>query len=206
MKYIFGLIALALIISCSSPNDPDPVVVLDSSYFPLEDGTTWYFTSATKGSIVRTIDGDTVISGITCKRILENGLTAEAWTVTESGDSAGFYVHLLTFAINNSADTISPRFVPPLGIPLEMENEEAYAYDSDGFYDLDGLPYMITIDGTLRFKGFIEKTVPAGSFTDVARVHYETDGYNEYYAPDVGLLDNEDYVLDSAFIGGEWIR
>jgi len=206
MKYILSMIALTLIVSCSSPNDPDPVVKLDSSYFPLDDGDTWYFTSAAKGSVVRTIDGDTVISGVTCKRVLENGLTAEAWTVIESGDSSGFYVHLLTFAINNGVDTISPRFVPPLEIPLEMEEEEAFAYDSDGFLELDGLPYMITIAGTLRFKGFINKTVPAGSFADVARVHYETDGYNEYYAPDVGLLDNEDYVLDSAFIDGQWAR
>ena len=206
MKYAILLImALALVISCSSSNDPQPLK-FDSSFFPLDNGDTWYFTSATKGSIVRTIDGDTVISDVTCKRILENGLTVEAWTVTASGETSGFYTHLLTFAINDGADTISPRFVPPLRIPLEMETDEGYTYDSDGFYLLDNQAYMLTISGTLRFKGFIEHTVPAGEFTDVARIHYETDGYNEYYAKGVGLLDNEDYVLDSAYIDGRWIR
>ena len=172
----------------------------------MDDGDTWYFNSATKGSIVRTIDGDTVISNTTCKRVRENGLTVEAWALTASGESSGFYTHLLTFAINDGADTISPRFVPPLRIPLEMEVDEGYNYDSDGFYLLDNQAYMLTITGTLRFKGFVEHSVPAGDFTDVARVHYETDGYNEYYARGIGLLDNEDYVLDSAHVNGKWYR
>ncbi len=202
---IFSLIILAVIlIGCSSSNGPDNVPVFDASYFPHADGDTWYYTAVDETKITRVVDGDTTINGLDCIKILENGATTEAWSIIESGDSAGFYVNMLTFLYG--ADIIHPYFDPPLRIPFKMAMDEEYNYNSDAYYTLNSQMYTFNVSGKLIFKGFIEKSVPAGDFKDVARIYYETDDYYEYYAEGVGLLDNEDYVLDSAFIGGKWYR
>ena len=205
MRKVLLILAFALLAGCSSSsNGPDNNPEFTAAYFPVSDGDTWFYTNSESEKIERRIDGDTVINGVTCIRVIENGSTAEAWRLIESGDSAGFYVHML--AIPTNEGDIQPYFVPPLRIPLNMEVDEEYNYDSDAFYEQGGTAYTFTITGTLIFEGFADKTVPAGSFGDVARIYYETDDYYEYYAEGVGLLDNEDYVLDSAHINGEWIR
>ncbi len=199
---LIAITLLLLAISCSSSNGPEPVLVLDESYFPTADGDTWYFTSSELGSRVRTIEGDTTIEGCNCIRVRENGVTWEAWSIIPDGDSAGFYVHLLSFVAG--VDTFHAWVEPPLRIPFEMDQDETYNYSSDAFYYDGGDLFTFTIAGTLRFDGFVDKTVPAGNFQDVLNLAYP--GYREYYAKNVGLLDNGDYVLDSAFIDGEWIR
>jgi hypothetical protein len=202
---VLSLIILALVlVGCSSSNGPENTPVFNASYFPHADGDTWYYTASNSEKITRVVDGDTVINGLDCIRILENGEIAEAWSIIESGDSAGFYVNMLTFVYNS--EVIHPYFDPPLRIPFNMKADDEYTYDSDGYYTSGGNVYTFTAAGTLKFEGFIEKDVPAGNFKDVARIYYVTDNYNEYYAKGVGLLDNEDYVLDSAFIGGKWYK
>ncbi|HER00435.1 MAG TPA: hypothetical protein ENO22_13925 [candidate division Zixibacteria bacterium] len=211
MKKALFLLAAVLLVACSSSNGPENNPEFNSAYFPASDGDTWYYTKWESEKIVREIDGDTAVNGVNCIRVLENGSTSEAWRIVEDGDSAGFYVHMLTYGFES--DTIRPYFDPPLRIPLNMNVGEEYDYASDAFYEQGGTAYTFSITGTLVFEGFVDKTVPAGSFGDVARIHYydidensDTTQYYEYYAPGVGLLDNEIYVLDSAFIDRVWIR
>ncbi|NIP41707.1 MAG: hypothetical protein GWO41_12530 [candidate division Zixibacteria bacterium] len=211
MRNALLLLALALLLACSSSsNGPENNPEFTAAYFPVSDGDTWFYTNSESEKIERRIDGDTIINGFTCIRVIENGSTAEAWRLIEDGDSAGFYVHMLSFVFGS--DTIKPYFEPPLRIPLNMQVGEEYNYNSDLFYEFGGQMYSDSTKGKLVFEGFIDKTVPAGGFADVARIHYydyvpdDTIQYLEYYAPDVGLLDNELYILDSAFINGEWIR
>ncbi|MBD3219001.1 MAG: hypothetical protein GF310_12060 [candidate division Zixibacteria bacterium] len=212
MKKALALLIFAILIGCSSNgNGPDNDPEFTAAYFPVSDGDTWYYTNSNSEKIKREIDGDTLVNGYNCIRVLENGGTAEAWRIINAGDSVGFYVHMLTFDF--AGDTIQPYFAPPLRIPFNMQVNDRYDFDSDGFYEQDGDMYHFDIIGWIVFEGFIDKSVPAGSFGDVARLHYyEPDGssdtieYYEYYAEGVGLLDNELIRLDSAFINGEWIR
>lgn len=138
-------------------------------------------------SIVREVNGDTVINGRTCKRVLENGSIAQAWSV----DTAGFYVHLLV-------GDYAYRFEPPLKIPFGMAYDEVYNFNSDVFW----LDSTAVYTGQLKFKGYVSHTVPAGTFDNAIRFLYIDESYNEYYGKGVGLLDDEGYVLDSARIGG----
>jgi hypothetical protein len=204
MKVIISTFLISILLTCSSSNGPENTPEFTSAYFPIGDGDTWYFSTSTSEKITRTIDGDTTINNVQCLRVLENGRTAEAWSITESGDSAGFYVHLLLLKFAN--DTVLTRFEPPLRIPLEMEKSDLYEYSSTGYYTLNSEQYFFSINGSLQFLGFIDKTVAAGSFENVIDLYYINDDYHEYYAEGVGLLDNEDYVLDSAFIDGVWIK
>jgi hypothetical protein len=166
-------------------------------YFPIADGDIWYYTWVDSNKTVkRQVSGDTVINSITCVRILENDTTAEAWTK----DASGFYVHLLAKAF---------WFEPPLAIPFDLEEGITYNFSSNMFTRIDGNIYTSVISGALDFEGYITKTVPAGQFNDVIKLFYQPNdevSYYEYYAPGVGLLDNGDYILDSAYIGGIWYR
>jgi hypothetical protein len=205
MKKALAILIVAILIGCSSNgNGPDNDPEFTAAYFPVSDGDTWYYTNSSSEKIKREIDGDTVVNGFNCIRVLENGSTAEAWRVINATDSAGFYVHMLT--IPTMQGDIQPSFDPPLRIPFNMEVDDEYNYNSQGSYIQNDTLYEFTLAGKLIFTGFVDKTVPAGNFGDVARIYYETDDYYEYYAEGVGLLDNEDYVLDSAFINGGWIR
>jgi len=201
-NFLILLIPLFLIIACSSSNGPGNGPDFDERYFPANDGDSWYFTSSELGSRVRSVEGDTTIEGVDCIRVRENGVTWEAWSIRSEGDSAGFYLHLLSFV--TGVDTFHAWVEPPLRIPFFMEVDDTYNYSSDAYYYDEGDLYTFTIAGTFRFDGLTEKTVEAGEFTDVLNLAYP--GYREYYARDVGLLDNGDYTLDSAFIDGEWIR
>ncbi len=168
-----------------------------SEYFPMADGDIWYYNWIDFNKIIkREVSGDTVINSITCIRVLENDTTAEAWTK----DTYGFYVHLLGKAF---------WFDPPLAIPFNLEEGITYNFSSNMFTRIDGDIYTSVISGALDFEGYITKTVPAGQFNEVIMLFYQPDddsSYYEYYAPGVGLLDNGDYILDSAYIGGVWYR
>lgn len=168
-----------------------------TEYFPMAEGDTWYFTwPDSEKVIVRTVSGDTVINSATCARVLENDTTAEAWTK----DGSGFHTHLLAGFF---------RFEPPLTIPFDLEEGLPYNYASNVFYP--GQTEQFILSGSLEFTGYTSKTVPAGQFNDVIELFYNPDDpedsdYYEYYARDVGLLDNGDYILDSAYIGGIWYK
>lgn len=170
------------------------IVMIDgAAYFPIAEGDTWYYTDGSNQKIVRVVSGDTTINGLPCKRILENDTTTEAWSV----DSTGFYVHLLDKIL---------WFVPPLKIPFNLVYDEPFNYNSTVYWTENDTLYSGSISGILKFKGYSTYTVPAGQFDSTIQISYITDGYSEYYARGVGLLDNEDYVLDSAFVGGVWYR
>lgn len=178
----------------------DNTIPLDSSYFPMAMGDTWYYTNDSGQSIVRTVEGDTTICFRNCTRIYHNGEIAEAWSI----DDTGFYVHLLT---GNSSFEVSPL----LAIPFELPALGDYAFNSGVFVECNYQDFDIA--GTLTFIDYTSKTVPAGTFDTVAELYYDPAGddpedppYTEYYAPGVGLLDNGDLILDSAFIGGVWHR
>ncbi len=175
----------------------DVVVPFGSAYFPFVDGDTWYFTDTTGQSIVRTVSGDTTIFARPCKRIRHNGSTVEAWSIIDS-----------TFAVHMLTGSISIYLNPPLTIPFDLPTT-AHAYSSEVF---DGnVSLNFNIEGDLSFVNYVSKTVPAGTYLGVAELYYDPVGnepddppYYEYYAPGIGLLDNGDLVLDSAFIDGTW--
>jgi hypothetical protein len=176
-------------------------LAFNASYFPVADGDTWYYTSQSLGQVVRMVAGDTTINGRACIRVLEGGVTAEAWSLVEDGVSAGYYIHLL------SLGSVFYEFEPPLKIPFDMEQDEVYNYEATVTKYVSGtVDEIFDISGNLRFEGFVDYSVPAGDFENVIQLYYIEDDYNEYYAPGVGLLDNEDYVLDSAYIDGVWYK
>lgn len=169
------------------------VMTNGAQYFPMADGDMWFYTDKLSNKIVREVMGDTTVNSLPCKRILENGVTTEAWSI----DSTGFYVHLLDQIL---------WFVPPLKIPFGLVYDEPFNYNSTVYWTVNDTLYSSNISGTLKFKGYLTYTVPAGQFDSTIQLSYTTEGYSEYYAKGVGLLDNEDYVLDSAFVGGVWYR
>ncbi len=164
-----------------------------SLYFPMAEGDTWYFTAADMHKVKRTVSGDTTIITHVCKRVLENDTTAEAWFV----DSTGFYVHLLDGIL---------RAEPPLKLPYHMAVNQVYSYAATLYWTENDTAYSAPISGDLKYSGYVSRTVPAGTFPDAIKFLYITDGYSEYYVEGLGLIDNEDYVLDSAFVGGVWYR
>jgi hypothetical protein len=91
-------------------------------------------------------------------------------------------------------------------IPFDLVLEQGYNYSSTVNWIVNDTLYQSDISGTLKFRGYFDKTVPAGTFTNTIKLFYIPDGYSEYYARGVGLLDNGDYVLDSAYVGGIWYR
>lgn len=168
-----------------------------ADYFPMANGDTWYYTDSLMQSVVREVSGDTIIESISCKRILQNGETTEAWSV----DSSGFHVHLLDKIL---------WFEPPLKIPFDLAYDAPYYYQSEVFWYSGDTLFQAEepISGNLKFKGYVTYDTPITGihFDDVIKFFYIPDGYYEYYARGVGLLDNEDLVLDSAFVGGVWYR
>jgi hypothetical protein len=197
MKKLTLLMTIFLFAGCSSDKPAEPAKLTDgANYFPLAEGDTWYFTTSDLRKIVRTVSGDTTVEGVICKRILENDTTTEAWTI----DTSGFKLHLLLQ--NNWAD-------PPLLIPFNLVEGRPYHYDSRIYFYENDILYYSEFTGSLEFKGYVSKTVMAGTFSKAIKLHYIPDGstaYDEYYGKGVGLLDNGDYFLDSAYIGGVWYK
>jgi len=197
MKKIILLMTILLLAGCSSNKPEEPAKLTEGAkYFPLAEGDTWYFTTSDQRKIVRTVSGDTTVLSITCKRVLENDSTAEAWTV----DTSGFKLHLLLK--DHWAE-------PPLLIPFNLVQGKPYHYDSRVYFYEGGNLFYSQFTGSLEFKGYVSKTVAAGTFAGAIKLHYIPDGstaYDEYYGRGVGLLDNGDYFLDSAYIGGVWYK
>lgn len=164
-----------------------------SRCFPMADGDTWYFTAADDHKVTRVVSGDTTITGHVCKRVLENDTTAEAWYT----DSTGFYVHLLDGIL---------RAEPPLKIPFHMAVNGIYPYTATLYWTENDTAYSASIAGDMKFSGYVSHTVPAGTFPEAIKILYITDGYSEYYVSGLGLIDNDDYQLDSAYVGGVWYR
>ena len=203
LSVLFLFVVMAAILAAcgddDKPTPPTPVTpIFDGDYFPMADGDTWYFTNDSGRAIVRTVAGDTTVVGAACKKIRDDGATAEAWSISDTA----FAVHLLT-----GADVYV--FVPALLVPFNLTTTP-YHYSSQVFIDGSGVG---TAAGDVTFTGYVTKIVPAGSFASVAQIHYDPEGndpedppYDEFYAAGVGLLDNGDLVLDSAFVGGVWYR
>jgi hypothetical protein len=194
---IISIILLLLLAACSSNEPSEPVKIIDAAqYFPIADGDAWFYKTSGSAQIKRIISGDTTIGDAVCKRVAEEGITTEAWAV----DSAGFYIYLLSTRY---------RFDPPLQIPFSLEQGKPYIYQTTAYWTESGTPYYAEVSGSVEFVGYVEKEVPAGRFSKVVKLHYESEGeepYDEYYAKNVGLLDNGEYILDSAYIGGVWHR
>ncbi len=186
-----SILALVIIVfvGCSKKDD---VVKMENAeqYFPIEVGDTWYYTFSGSGMvfpIMRQVRAEIDTFGVTCMPVYdERDSLEECWRV----DSDGFWIHLLAF-----------RYVPdpPLLIPFDMRSDTPHAFDSD----LGGS----RMKGKITFEGYVTKTVPAGTFQNCFKLRYDIEddppySYHEYYAPNVGLLDNGDAVLDSAVVGG----
>jgi len=192
-----ALIAATMLFSSCDCNDDPPngktkvKIENGTEFFPMADGDTWYFSSQSGPAVIRTVSGDTTITSRLCKRVLENGTTSEAWSIT--ADS--FFVHLIDGDL---------RPEPPLPIPLDLEEDDPFTYQTTLYFPT--YPGSADIDGTITFDGYVSRTVTAGTFTGVLDLHYLPDDYHEYYVRDLGLIDNGDYTLDSAYVGGVWHR
>jgi hypothetical protein len=209
MKYIifYGLAILimgaGIFIACGdNGTDPDDNgtkdIAISENYFPFETGDIWYYTFKGRIDIVRTVADDTTIAARQCTKIRDNDTTTEAW----SKDTSGFHIHLLDEVI---------RFQPPLEIPFGLRKGQSFDFYAVVYITIGGNLYEDETSGTLINRGGIVKEVPAGRFEDVLKIHYIQElpqqlEYDEYYAPGVGLIDNGDLILDSAFIGGIWYK
>jgi hypothetical protein len=200
---------LIVVSGCSSkPNNPILVKINDGvRYFPVQQGNKWFYNN---GQYSRLLDGDTTISGTLCLRLMQNGETEEAWTLT----SARFAQHLLAGFL---------WFDPPLQIPLNLEKDKPFQTSAlgriaPGFESpIDSARFT----GTLTFIGYSQQDVADVKLDSCIGLHYNmktiiynhsgvsdttTDVYDEYYARGIGLVlltDPKDTrYLDSAIIGG----
>ncbi|MCK4657003.1 MAG: hypothetical protein KAT85_08205 [candidate division Zixibacteria bacterium] len=193
-----SILALVIIVfvGCSKKDD---VVKMENAeqYFPMEVGDTWHYTFSGAGQtfpIMRQVRSEIDTFGVSCMPVYdERDSLEECWRV----DSEGFWIHLLAF-----------RYVPdpPLLIPFDMRTDTPHAFDSDA-EDIQNSSGGFKIKGKITFEGYVTKTVPAGTFQNCFKLRYDVEddppySYHEYYAPNVGLLDNGDAVLDSAVVGG----
>ncbi|MFH2035836.1 MAG: hypothetical protein ABIJ45_05480 [Candidatus Zixiibacteriota bacterium] len=200
---IFMVLACFMCIISCSPNDDDPPppppdTTLDiSTYFPMAEGDIWYYTDTLGFLTIKQVSGDTLINSESTKRIVVNiTTTKEAW----SKDSSAFYIHLLEGNV---------EFQPPLEIPFNIV-DQPYNFGSKVIIYLSGNTFGDTTYGTLSFVEFDTMTVTAGLFDSVMTLYYDQtepdDQYYEYYARNVGLIDNGFMQLDSAHVGGVWYR
>lgn len=202
---------LLLVCGCSDKTtNPKPIKINDGvRYFPVQQGNTWFYNN---GQHVRLLSGDTTIAGTVCLRLLQDGETEEAWTVTTDR----FAQHLLS------------QFVwvePPLQIPLNLEKDKPYQFSSLGRIapGWDSPIDSIRFEGTVTFTGYSQKEVGDVPIDSCIGLHYSTnttvhlktgspssstDSYEEYYARGIGLVllmdptpANQRY-LDSAVING----
>jgi len=203
LPFIFPL----LMTGCSDPPPKPPEkekIVNGRSYFPMNDGDTWFYNSA---DVIRTVDGDTTINGYVCRKVLQGNKTAQAWSLTDER----FAQHLLERSFS---------FDPPLEIPLDLEKGMPHEFNSLGIvdpsYNPDEIDSVRTI-GTLAFDGYVTRTLNHVDLDSCIKIDYDytdhvyfSDGvsitaptqYSEYYARGIGLIDDGDIVLDQARING----
>jgi hypothetical protein len=176
-------------------------------YFPVQQGNKWFYNN---GQYSRVLSGDTTIAGTLCQRLLQNGETEEAWTLT----SVRFAQHLLSGFL---------WFDPPLQIPLNLEKDKPYQTSALGKVAPGwGSPIdSARFEGTLTFTGYFQKEVADVVTDSCIGLHYvikstiynhsaaadtSTDIYDEYYARGIGLVlltdPNDTRYLDSAIING----
>jgi hypothetical protein len=180
-------------------NGPDPEVKTfpenAEDYFPMEQGDVWYYTEQGETTVIRRIGDRIEFRDDTCTAVLTSlppifaDSLDECWTI----DATGFYIHLLAFKYHPD---------PLLSIPFNLRSDKPHHFES--FLAVNGDPGNgFTISGDLHYQGLATKTVPAGTFQNCVKLYYDDgiDPYHEYYAPDVGLLDNGSLILDSAIVG-----
>jgi hypothetical protein len=201
MKALIIIIATLNLAGCSSSDKSiDPSVQAEkitAEYFPMANGDTWYYSSSAEPLMIWSVSGDTLINGVTCKKIMQD---LNHYYMACRIDSEGYKIYF--------RDGLS--FNPPFVIGFNWEKGKQYNV-SVGFHaKYGGTEMHDTISIPMEFVGYCSKTVHAGSFNNVVKMHYITcdlfDEYYEYYAKGIGLLDEEDYALDSAFIGGSWYK
>jgi hypothetical protein len=167
-----------------------------SDYFPMQVGDTWYYTENGETEVIRRIGDQIDLDGVNCMPVLTSippvvtDSLEECWGISEDA----FAIYLIAFRYYPD---------PPLIIPFNITSASPYTYDS--FAKKDNNPNSgFQITGELSFGGLVTKTVPAGTFQKCLKLHYDdgSDPYDEYYAPGIGLLDNGDIALDSAYVGG----
>ena len=202
-------VALVMVSACSDTGTkPQPVTIKDGMrYFPVQQSNQWFYNS---GQYRRLLSGDTTIAGVLCQRLLQNGETEEAWTLT----SQRFAQHLLSGFL---------WFDPPLQIPLNLEKDKPFQTSALGRIT-PGFSSSVDsarFQGTLTFKGYFQKEVADVLVDSCIGLHYSihstvyfhtgapdtsTDVYDEYYARGIGLVQLEDPTdlryLDSAIING----
>lgn len=176
-------------------------------YFPVQPGNKWFYNN---GQYSRVLSGDTTIAGVLCQRLLQNGETEEAWTLT----STRFAQHLLARFF---------WFDPPLQIPLNLEKDKPFLTSALGRIapGWEGPIDSARFEGTLTFTGYFQKEVADIMTDSCIGLHYiikstiyfhsaavdtSTDIYDEYYARGIGLIlltdPNDTRYLDSAIING----
>jgi hypothetical protein len=203
---IWMALGLLLLAGCNGDDNGtngngSETIRISQEFFPIQDGSFW---SYNWGNFIRRISGDTLVNGTTCKRLLENGVTAEAWTLTDSA----FSQHLLAGDI---------WFDPPLSIPLEFEEGTPHQVGSNVYLrgDTSAIGY---ISGTVSCLGFNSlPNVQGNSYDSLLTLDYQiqqieyltddttTDSYLEYWARGIGLIfvTGTGYVLDFAVIDGD---
>jgi len=206
-----ALFLIVLITACGCSNkatNPQPVTIKEGMrYFPVQPGNKWFYNN---GQYSRVLSGDTTISGTLCQRLLQNGETEEAWTLT----SARFAQHLLAGFL---------WFDPPLQIPLNLEKDKPFQTSALGrIVPGSDIPVdSARFEGTLTFTGYFQKEVADIMTDSCIGLHYiikstiynhsaaadtSTDIYDEYYARGIGLIlwtdPEEPRYLDSAIIDG----
>jgi hypothetical protein len=176
-------------------------------YFPVQQGNKWFYNN---GQYSRVLNGDTTIAGVLCQRLLENGKTEEAWTLT----SERFAQHLLIKFL---------WFDPPLQIPLNLEKDKPFQTSALGRIapGWEGPIDSVRFEGTVTFAGYFQKEVADVATDSCIDLHYiikstvynhsgvadtSTSIYDEYYARGIGLIlwtdPDEPRYLDSAIING----
>lgn len=203
------LIVVTTVWGCGKKTtEPEPVTMKEAMrYFPVQQGNKWFYNN---GQYRRVLSGDTTIAGTLCQRLLENGETEEAWTLT----STRFAQHLLSGFL---------WFDPPLQIPLNLEKDKPFQTSALGRVapgwqsSIDSARF----EGTLTFTGYFQKEVADIMTDSCIGLHYiikstiynhsaaadtSTDVYDEYYARGIGLILWTDpevpRYLDSAIIDG----
>lgn len=208
---LIALTCVGVILSCSDKGSnpvEKPLKISDpESFFPITDGNFWSYNN---GTLLRQLDGDTIVNGTTCSRLLVGGETSEAWTK----DVNGFYQHLLDGSI---------WFDPPLPIPFSLEKDSAYHVYSVA-RELGDTAALASFSGLLTFRGYTSSTVGDYKYDSLVHLEYQmninlfyadttiVNNFDEYYARNVGLVYSPDsdptdnvndaLYLDSAVISG----